>query len=203
MGTQLIPGPGGAGPRPRARTRPRGLVILLLAVLAVTGCGPAAPAPVPTTVTGNATDVMFLQMSLAYADQGDQVAAIAEQRAADPRVRALAARLRAEWHAESETMRHWLLGWQQPLTPDPAAGVHAGHGDLQSLRPADVADLRAARPADLDRTALTLLTGHLHNCVAVSRMESAAGGYPPARDLAAAITAARQEEIRQMLQFIA
>ncbi|BFU44298.1 DUF305 domain-containing protein [Krasilnikovia sp. MM14-A1004] len=198
MGTHLIPG--GAGPRPRAWTRPTGLVALLL-TLVLAGCGRAAPAPDATT--GNATDVMFLQMSLAYAEQGDQVAAIAEQRGTDPRVRALAARLRAEWRAESETMRHWLVGWQQPVTANPAEGAHAGHGDLHSLRAADLAELRASRPADLDRTALTLLIGHLHNCVEVSRMESAGGGYPPARDLATAITRARQEEIRQMLQIVA
>ncbi|GAB1641031.1 DUF305 domain-containing protein [Krasilnikovia sp. MM14-A1259] len=181
----------------------RGLVVLL-AALTLGGCRPAAPAaPAPRTVTGNATDVMFLQMSLAYADQGTQVAQIAEQRATDPRVRALGARLRTEWDAESGTMRRWLLGWQQPITPDPSDGAHAGHGDLHSLRPADIAELRAARPADLDRTALTLLVGHLHNCVAVSRMESAGGGYPPARDLATTITQTRQEEIRQMLQLVA
>ncbi|RZU48449.1 uncharacterized protein (DUF305 family) [Krasilnikovia cinnamomea] len=175
----------------------------MLTFLVLTGCRPAAPAPAPAPTAGNATDVMFLQMSLAYADQGDQVAAVAEQRAEDPRVRALAARLRAEWRAESETMRHWLLRWQQPLTADPAEGAHAGHGDPHSLRAADLAELRGSRPADLDRTALTLLIGHLHNCVAVSRMESAGGGYPPARDLAAAITQTRQEEIRQMLQLVA
>jgi uncharacterized protein (DUF305 family) len=96
-------------------------------------------------------------------------------------------------------MQRWLIGWRRPLSPDPAASAHAGHGDLHALRLSDIAELRAAHGADFDRTALSLLLGHLHNCVATTRMESAAGAYPPAKSLADAMTAARQQQIRTLL----
>ncbi len=169
----------------------------LVAVLVVAGCGEPA-APVATTGF-NDVDVMFLQMGLEQIKEGDQVAALAEQRAIAPEIRALATELRDQWRAESGIMQRWLLGWRQPLAPDPDASAHAGHGDLHTLRPSDIAELRAAHGADFDRTALSLLLGHLHNCVATTRMESAGGAYPPAKSLAESMTAARQRQIRKML----
>jgi uncharacterized protein (DUF305 family) len=173
----------------------------LLAVLVVAGCGEPA-APVATTGF-NDVDVMFLQMGLEQIKEGDQVAALAERRATASEIRALATELRDQWRAESGIMQRWLLGWRRPLAPDPDASAHAGHGDLHSLRPSDIAELRAARGADFDRTALSLLLGHLHNCVATTRMESAGGAYPPAKSLAESMTAARQQQIRKMLVLVA
>jgi uncharacterized protein (DUF305 family) len=171
--------------------------LVLLVAFALAGCA-ADPPPVAATPY-NDVDVMFLQMGLEQIREGDQVAALAEQRAADAGIRAVATELRGQWRTESGTMRRWLLGWQQPLTADAAAGAHAGHGDLHTLRPADVAELRAATGPDFDRTALSLLVGHLHNCVETTRMESGGGAYPPAINLATAMTTARQSEIQRML----
>jgi uncharacterized protein (DUF305 family) len=172
-------------------------LVVLVALLALTGCGPQ---PQPSF---NDVDVMFLQMGLEQIEEGDQVAALAEQRATGAEIRALATDLRGQWRTESGTMRGWLLGWRQPLTASSAEGAHAGHGDLHSLRAADIAELGAARGAEFDRTALSLLLGHLHNCVETTRMESAGGGYPPAINLATAMTRSRQALIQRMLVLVA
>ena len=173
-------------------------VALVLLFLLVSGCGPqpgtGAPAP-----AHNGTDVMFLQMALAQIGEGDQVAELAERRAGDPRIRAVATELRAQWREEAGTMQRWLLGWQQPLTAEDSAAVHAGHGDLHTLRPADIAELRSARGRTFDRTAVSLLLGHLGNCVETARMETAGGAYPPARTLGATVTTRRQAQIQRLL----
>ncbi|GAA3341434.1 DUF305 domain-containing protein [Amorphoplanes nipponensis] len=179
----------------------RGLAVALLVLVALAGCAPAEPAPPPPSFNG--ADVMFLQMSLDYIRQGEQVVAPAGRRATDPRVRALATELGDQWRSEAVTMQRWLTGWQQPPSADPAAGAHAGHGDPHSLRPADIAELEAARGADFDRTAVSLLLGHLHNCVEVARMEAAGGQYPPARALAGTMTARRQAQIQRLLTLAA
>jgi uncharacterized protein (DUF305 family) len=172
----------------------------LLMLLALAGCA-ASPAPPPPAFNG--TDVMFLQMSLDYIRQGDQVVDLAAKQAVDPQVRTLIAELGRQWDTEAGTMERWLTGWQQPPSADPAAGAHAGHGDLHSLRPADLAELGAAQGRDFDRTAVSLLLGHLHNCVEVARMEATGGQYPPAKALAETMTTQRQAQIQGLLTLAA
>ena len=179
----------------------RSAVFAVVLALALSGCGgaePAAKAP-----AHNDTDVMFLQMSVEHIRQGEPVVALAEQRATDPEVKSLAAELRAQWKTEAASMTGWLAGWKQPPSAAADAGAHAGHGDLHSLRAADVAELEATTGADFDRTALSLLVGHLHNSVETTRMETAGGSYPPAISLAAGMTTARQAQIQKMLTLIA
>jgi uncharacterized protein (DUF305 family) len=170
----------------------------LIMLLALAGCTAAPPPP-----AFNGTDVMFLQMSLDYIRQGDQVVDRAAKQAVDPQVRTLIAELGRQWETEAGTMERWLTGWQQPPSADPAAGAHAGHGDLHSLRPADLAELGAAQGKDFDRTAVSLLLGHLHNCVEVARMEATGGQYPPARALAETMATQRQAQIQGLLTLAA
>jgi uncharacterized protein (DUF305 family) len=188
-----------------------GTVLLLAAGLA--GCqstdGPAGPAGTSAAAapgsasTFNDTDVMFLQMSLSHMQQGYQVVKLAKERGGTAEVRNLAAAMDATWGAEADTMSRWLTGWQQPLTPDPNTGVHAGHGDLHSLRPSDIEQLRKTAAADFDTAALNMLIGHLHNSVEVARLEATGGAFQPAKDLAAAMTKARMAQIQQMLRMVA
>jgi uncharacterized protein (DUF305 family) len=170
----------------------------LAALLLAAGCSSQQPAAGAQPLFGP-TDVMFAQMALEQNHEGDQVAALAATRAGDQRVRAVATALRARWTDDSGTLQRWLLGWQQPLTADPSAGVHAGHGDLHALQPDDLTSLRAARGAAFDRTAVALLLSGLHNSVETTRMESAGGAYPPARHLADTMTDAYQAQIRTLL----
>ncbi|MBB4744360.1 uncharacterized protein (DUF305 family) [Actinoplanes octamycinicus] len=191
----------------------RALAAVLLSAVALlpVGCAdsPAGSPPAATTAPPTASeavndvDVMFLQMGLAQLAEGEKVAALAEQRAGNAAIRALAAELRAQWKTESGTMERWLLGWSKPVTADPSAGAHAGHGELHALRPADLAELTAAQGADFDRMAVSLLLGNLHNGMETLRLEASSGAYPPARDLAAEMTTRRQSHIQQLLKLAA
>jgi uncharacterized protein (DUF305 family) len=167
--------------------------VLLLA----SGC--AAQPEVTAGSSFGPTDVMFAQMALVQNHEGDQVAALAASRTGDQRVRTIAETLRARWTDDSGTLRRWLLGWQQPLTADPSAGLHAGHGDPHALQPDDLVSLRTARGAAFDRTAVALLLSGLHNSVETTRMESAGGTYPPARNLATMMTDTYLAQIRTLL----
>src|SRR5690349_11177897 len=107
---------------------------LLLSAVLLAGCGPdtAAPAPAVSGVV-NDVDVMFLQMGLTQIAEGDKLAGLAVERAGNPEIKAVAGELRGQWTDESGTMERWLLGWSKPVSADPSAGVHAGHGELHAL----------------------------------------------------------------------
>jgi len=180
--------------------RRRTILLAVAAVLAPAGCGAD---PQPATPGFNDTDVMFAQMGLQHIRQGEPVVKLAERRAADPAVRKLAAELRGQWRTEAQTLTGRLTRWGRPLTADPDAGAHAGHGDLHSLRDSDIAELTAARGEAFDRTALSLLLGHLHNGVETARMETAGGSDPEVINLAAATIRIRQAQVQQMLTLMA
>ncbi|GIF25907.1 uncharacterized protein (DUF305 family) [Actinoplanes tereljensis] len=174
------------------------LIRLALLLTLVAGCSAEQPAATPAF---NSADVMFLQMALEQIAEGDQVAALTEARATDPALREISTELRTQWHEEDGTFRRWLLGWQQPLTAPDSADAHEGHGALHMLRPTDVTELKTANP--FDRTAISLLLGHLGNCVETSRMEQTAGAYPPTRALATTLTTRRQSQIQRLLKLAA
>jgi uncharacterized protein (DUF305 family) len=95
-------------------------------------------------------------------------------------------------------MQRWLQGWQKSLTPDPNDSAHAGHGGQHDLPPTTLAALKAASPAVFDPTAVSILLGHLQNCVDSSRLESTGGAYPPARSLADQMTKARDDQLQRL-----
>jgi uncharacterized protein (DUF305 family) len=179
---------GTGGPACRAA-----LTVLLLCLLAA--CG----SPKPAAPAFNDTDVMFLQMGLAQITEGDRVAEIAEGRAVNPEILAVVAELRDQWRRERDTMRGWLEQWERPLAADPSAGLHAGHGDLHSLREEDFDGLSGFSGAEFDRAAVALLLGNLHNAMETIRMEATGGAYPQAVDLAKSMTEARQGQIQRLL----
>jgi uncharacterized protein (DUF305 family) len=170
------------------------LTLAALVAAVTAGCSPAAQ---PAAPSFGPTDVMFAQMALAQMHDGSQVAALASARSGDASIRVIASSLDDRFRADSGTLTRWLLGWQQPLTAP--SGAHSGHGDLHALQPSDLASLRAASGAAFDRTAVALLLGGLHNSVETTRMESAGGAYPPARELATSMTSDYQAQIRALL----
>jgi uncharacterized protein (DUF305 family) len=177
--------------------------ILLIAVLVGLLGGCADEPTVASEATFNDTDVMFLQMAVDLHRQGADVVALAADRGRRPELRRLAARMKQEWADESRAMTAWLRAWDAPTEASRDEGVHAGHGDLHSLRPADVAELRAASGADFDRVALSLLLGHHHRTVELARMEAQKGGDRDVKRLAEQMTTTRQAQIRQMLTLLA
>ncbi len=181
----------------------RRAVLVLAAALVTAGCAGPAAAQKPPAGPHNDTDVMFAQMTLDHHRQGAEVVALAADRARRPEVRQLAAQMSEQWAAESATLTGWLTGWGAALRPDPDAGVHAGHGDLHSLRPADVEELTGADGAAFDTTALSLLLGHHHNGIEVARLEAAQGANPEVRQFAERLTGTRQGQVRQMLALLA
>ncbi|MEU2097416.1 DUF305 domain-containing protein [Streptomyces globisporus] len=186
--------------------RAAGLVLLGALVLGGTaGCSPTAdsaprtaqarkspPAGAPT-VTSTATDVGWVQLMTPMNQQAVKLLALAAERAAEPRVRDFAERLRTGQEAELVRLRALLTRMGLPGTD-----VHAGH-DMPGM--VTVRDLEAARAAEgpaFDRLVLVQIRDHLRQSAQVSRSEITSGGRADARELAAALVTARETSLAEL-----
>ncbi|MEU5971585.1 DUF305 domain-containing protein [Streptomyces globisporus] len=186
--------------------RATGLVLLGALVLGGTaGCSPTAdsaprtaqarkspPAGAPT-VTSTATDVGWVQLMTPMNQQAVKLLALAAERAAEPRVRDFAERLRTGQEAELVRLRALLTRMGLPGTD-----VHAGH-DMPGM--VTVRDLEAARAAEgpaFDRLVLVQIRDHLRQSAQVSRSEITSGGRADARELAAALVTARETSLAEL-----
>ncbi|MDJ1642447.1 DUF305 domain-containing protein [Streptomyces pakalii] len=186
----------------------RAAVLVLLGALALggtAGCSPAAdsaprteqarkspPAGAPTA-TSTATDVGWVQLMTPMNQQAVKLLALAAERAAEPRVRDFAGRLRTGQEAELVRLRALLTRMGLP-----GADVHAGH-DMPGM--VTVRDLEAARGAEgpaFDRLVLVQLRDHLRQSAQVSRSEITSGGRADARELAAALVTARETSLAEL-----
>lgn len=188
----------------------RAAVLVLLGALALggaAGCSPAAesaprsaqtrespPTRTPTvTSASTATDVGWVQLMTPMNQQAVKLLTLAAERAAEPRVRDFAVRLRTGQEAELIRLRALLTRMGLPATD-----VHAGH-DMPGM--VTVRDLEAARAAEgsaFDRLVLAQIRDHLRQSAQVSRSEITSGGRADARELAAALVTARETSLAEL-----
>ncbi|MET7411162.1 DUF305 domain-containing protein [Streptomyces rubiginosohelvolus] len=188
----------------------RAAVLVLLGALALggaAGCSPAAesaprsaqarespPTRTPTaTSASTATDVGWVQLMTPMNQQAVKLLTLAAERAAEPRVRDFAVRLRTGQEAELVRLRSLLTRMGLPATD-----VHAGH-DMPGM--VTVRDLEAARAAEgsaFDRLVLAQIRDHLRQSAQVSRSEITSGGRADARELAAALVTARETSLAEL-----
>ncbi|MGW1296434.1 DUF305 domain-containing protein [Streptomyces sp. NPDC002533] len=188
--------------------RRRAAVLVLLGALALggaAGCSPAAdsaprtaqvrespPAGTPTS-DSTATDVGWVQLMTPMNQQAVKLLRLAAERAAEPRLRDFAVRLRTGHEAELGRLKVLLTRMGLPGTD-----VHAGH-DMPGM--VTVRDLEAARAAEgpaFDRLVLVQIRDHLRQSAQVSRSEITAGGRADARELAAALVTARETSLAEL-----
>ncbi|MFF2223586.1 DUF305 domain-containing protein [Streptomyces globisporus] len=185
----------------------RAAALVLLGALALggtAGCSPADSAPRTAqarksppagapTATSTATDVGWVQLMTPMNQQAVKLLALAAERAAEPRVRDFAVRLRTGQEAELVRLRVLLNHMGLPGTD-----VHAGH-DMPGM--VTVRDLEAARASEgpaFDRLVLVQIRDHLRQSAQVSRSEITSGGRADARELAAALVTARATSLAEL-----
>ncbi|NUV67680.1 MULTISPECIES: DUF305 domain-containing protein [unclassified Streptomyces] len=156
----------------------------------------SSPTGTPTatpTAASTATDVGWVQLMTPMNQQAVKLLTLAAARAAEPRVRDFAVRLRTGQEAELDRLRALLTRMGLPGTD-----VHAGH-DMPGM--VTVRDLEAARAAEgpaFDRLVLVQIRDHLRQSAQVSRSEITSGGRADARELAAALVTAREASLAEL-----
>ncbi|MFD0421263.1 DUF305 domain-containing protein [Streptomyces parvus] len=190
----------------------RAAVLVLLGALALggaAGCSTAAdsaprtpqeqpqkssPTGTPTaTPASTATDVGWVQLMTPMNQQAVKLLTLAAARAAEPRVRDFAVRLRTGQEAELDRLRSLLTRMGLPGTD-----VHAGHDMPGMVTVRDLEEARAAEGPAFDRLVLVQIRDHLRQSAQVSRSEITSGGRADARELAAALVTAREASLAEL-----
>jgi uncharacterized protein (DUF305 family) len=110
------------------------------------------------------SDVMFAQMMIPHHQQAVDMGTLAETRASDPEVQALAAMIKSEQAPEIEQMKKWLASSN--------AGEHMGHdmGMDGMLSADDFAALESATGTEFDRLFVAGMIAHHEGAVEMAKM---------------------------------
>jgi uncharacterized protein (DUF305 family) len=157
-----------------------------------------------TDASFNDADVDFAQDMLPHHEGAIEMAQLATDRAADPRVRDLATQIEAAQGPEIDTLTGWLEQWEA-TSSGPASSSssgmdgmdHSGH-DMGGDMGMDAGALAAASGPDFDRLFLTQMTTHHQGAVAMAETEIADGEYPDAIAMAESIRDSQNTEIDRM-----
>ena len=109
-------------------------------------------------------DIMFAQMMIPHHQQAVDMGTLAETRATNPEVKAIAAQIKAEQAPEIEQMKKWLT--------DPATSSHMGHsmGMDGMLSEAEMTTLENATGAEFDRLFVQGMIAHHEGAIEMAQM---------------------------------
>ena len=150
-------------------------------------------------VVFNEADVAFAQHMTVHHQQAVEMSALAVERAADPRVKELAAAIAAAQAPEMAVMTGWLSAWGQPTAAPGGSGHGSGHESMPGMMSAsDMAKLAAADGAAFDELFLTMMIAHHEGAVTMAEEAAARGSNPGAEALATKIVTDQRAEIDTM-----
>jgi uncharacterized protein (DUF305 family) len=146
-------------------------------------------------------------MMIPHHQQAVAMANLAQTRAADPKVKQLAAQIKAEQAPEITTMEGWLAAWGQPTTMPsmPSGTMPSGmpSGMPGMMSSADMAKLTAATGKQFDKLFLQMMIAHHRGAIQMAQAELTHGANPDAKALAARIIKSQQAEINTMQKTLA
>ncbi|SCG68124.1 DUF305 domain-containing protein [Micromonospora inositola] len=147
----------------------------------------------------NSLDVWFVRMMIPHHQQALEMAALAEGRATDPRVRAVADRIRAAQGPEIGMMRGWL-----DARGLPAEVPGHDHGTMRGMQsPEAMRRLAAARGADFDRLFVRMMTEHHQGAVTMATDLLKVGADLTMNEFANSVATEQGVEIARMRELLA
>lgn len=182
---------------------------------ATSSTAPGMPMPSAPAGSHDAADITFASMMLVHHNGAIAMAELAPDRAANPQVKALAVKIKAEQAPEITTMTGWLSAWQpatdmngKPMTTSSSmamgsmgsmnsgAGTTAGMPGMMTDQ--QMAQLTAAKGADFDKMFLTMMITHHKGALEMADTEKSSGANPAALALANSIVTSQTAEITTM-----
>jgi uncharacterized protein (DUF305 family) len=188
-----------------SRQARRARVLALAAVtvvLTVTGCGtgvardPATAASTPSLDPQAAADqdAAFATAMIMHHHQTSQLVGLAATHAQTPAVLAFAGELQNLYETQIQDLTGMLTGWGRPA---PKIAGHQALGDSIPgvLDAGQLTALLASRPAEFERSFLSILLTHQQKAIGLAQKEIDLGGDPQARAVAERILQATQTQV--------
>jgi uncharacterized protein (DUF305 family) len=125
------------------------------------------------------------------------MAELAPERAADPEIKELAAKIKAAQDPEIQTMKGWLTEWGKAA---PEGGM--GHDMPGVMSEEDMTKLKAAKGAEFDKLFAQQMIAHHNGAIEMARTEQSGGSNPEAKELAKTIETAQQAEVEQLQKIL-
>jgi uncharacterized protein (DUF305 family) len=150
----------------------------------------------------NQSDAMFVQMMIPHHAQALRMSELARTRAEDPRVLALARRIRGAQGPEVMAMSSWLA---ERGLDETSMHHHNGGGQASMpgmLSPAQMRQLEAADGARFDRLFLSGMIRHHQGAVQMASDALRHGSDLRANEIAADVSAEQSAEIARMRQVL-
>jgi uncharacterized protein (DUF305 family) len=188
----------------------------LAASLVLSACGTAdtsaagstnpsasAASSAPASKTKNEADVVFASMMIPHHAQAISMADTALKQATDPKVKALAPKIKAAQGPEIERMSAWLTGWGAPVPAADDSSDMAGMegmgdqtGGMMSAK--EITALDKATGSTFDRMWLQMMVKHHQGAVDMAETALDEGANPEAKKLAKSIIDGQSAEITEM-----
>ena len=185
---------------------------MLAAVIAVGGCSLSIGSSdhgdghmMDSSESGAAmsADAMFAQMMIPHHEQAVEMSTLAETRASDPEIKALAAQIKGAQQPEIDQMKAWLEEWGVPVMPGmDAMDMHGGHGMSGMLTDEQMGELAAASGPEFDALYARYMIEHHKGAIDMAQ-DVADSKDPRVAALAAAIIQTQQAEIAELEAFLA
>jgi uncharacterized protein (DUF305 family) len=154
----------------------------------------------------NDADVAFATNMIPHHQQAVEMAALVPDRSTNPQVIKLAADISAAQGPEIETMKVFLVQWQEGSDTNPEG--HQGHGGTDGMGMPGMVDdgtmsrLESLKGAEFDQLWLQSMIAHHEGAIGMANTEIAGGVNVDAKRLAQEIVTAQEAEINQMKQML-
>lgn len=147
-------------------------------------------------------DIMFLQMMIPHHQQAVDMGTLAESRASDPAVKALAAKIKAEQAPEIAQMTTWLTDAGLPTTSSMGEMRGMGHSMDGVLSEAQMTALTNATGTAFDKLYLEGMIGHHEGAITMVSMLDKSDN-PSTKILGENIVASQTKQIAEMKALLA
>jgi uncharacterized protein (DUF305 family) len=147
----------------------------------------------------NDTDVIFATDMIPHHRQAVEMAVMAQTRASDSRIKAIAARIEQSQGAEVTLMIGWLKAWGQPVpAPDQ---TNTAHGPGMMTR-AEIDAFKAAEGKSFDGMFAEMMIRHHRGALQLADVTKSGGQNPAVRALATNVFIVQTAEVAELTQVL-